>query len=57
MKKYIRQINNLRIYYSELYQYSVWTPDNRCIEDRLDESQAIIFCILTKDFVRRGKIK
>lgn len=57
MKKYIRQINNLRIYYSELYQYSVWTPDNRCIEDRLDESQAISFCKNTKDFVRRGKIK
>ena len=51
--KKIKQINNLTIRYTEEYQYSVWTPDGRCWEDRMTLEQAEEFCRNTKDFVSR----
>ena len=51
--KKIKQINNLIIRYTEEYQYSVWTPDGRCWEDRMTLEQAEEFCRNTKDFVSR----
>lgn len=51
--KRIKQINNLVIYYTEFYQYTVWTKDGVCLEDRLTLEQAIDFCKSTRDFVRR----
>ena len=52
--KRIKQINNLVIRYTDMYQYSVWTPDGRCWEDRMTLEQAEEFCRNTKDFVRRS---
>lgn len=40
-------------YNPPLQDYSVWTPDNRCLEDRLTLEQAEEFCKETLDFVRR----
>lgn len=51
--KRIKQINNLVIRYTEDFQYSVWTLDGRCWEDRSTLDQAEKFCRDTKDFVRR----
>ena len=51
--KRIQQINNLTIRYSDVYQYSVWTPDKRCLEDRLTLEQAEEYCTDTKDFLRK----
>ena len=51
--KKIKQINNWIIRYAELYQYSVWSPDGKCMEDRLTLEQAEEFCRENKDFVRR----
>lgn len=50
MKK-IKQINNLTIKHDDVCQYSVWTPDKRCWEDRMTLEQAEEFCKETKDFV------
>ena len=44
--------NNLCVY-TEEYQYSVWTPDGRCWEDRMTLEQAEEFCRNTKDFVSK----
>jgi hypothetical protein len=49
--KKIKQINNLTIRYTEMYQYSVWTSNGRCCEDRMTLEQAEEFCRKTKDFV------
>ena len=51
--KKIKQINNLSIYYTEMYGYSVWSPYGVCLEDRLTLEQAEEFCRETKDFVNR----
>lgn len=51
--KKIKQINNLVIRYSEMYGYSVYTPDGRCWEDNLTLEQAEQYCKDTKDFLRR----
>ena len=52
--KRIKQINNLTIYYTKEFGYSVWTPDGRCWEDRFDFcKQAEEYCENTKDFLRR----
>lgn len=51
--KRIRQINNLTIRYSDVYRYSVWTPDKRCLEGRLTLEQAEEYCTDTKDFLRK----
>lgn len=53
--KKIKQINNLTIRYTEAYQYSVWTPDGVCWEDKLTLQQAEEYCRETKDFVKKGK--
>lgn len=50
----IKQINNLTIRYTEACQYAVWSPDGRCLGDRLTLEQAIVFCNHTKDFLKRG---
>lgn len=52
----IKQINNWIIRYTEIYQYSVWSPDGRCYEDRLTLEQAEEFCRDNKDFVRSDNI-
>ncbi len=49
--KKIKQINRLVIRYSEAHQYSVWTPDGKCWEDRLALEQAENFCRKNTDFV------
>ena len=53
--KKIKQINNLEIRYTELYNYSVWTMGKygKCLEDRMTLEQAEEFCKNTKDFLRR----
>ena len=51
--KRIKQINNLVIRYTEDFKYSVWTPDERCWEDRMTLEQAEKFCKDTTDFLRR----
>ena len=50
--KYIKQINNLKIYFTEAYQYTVWTPDNKCWEDRMSLEEAELYCARCKDFLR-----
>lgn len=50
--KRIKQINNLIIYYTDIYQYAVWSPYNVCLEDRLSLEDAIDFCKRTKDFIQ-----
>ena len=50
--QHIKQINNLTIRYTELYQYAVWTPDGRCLDDRMTLEQAEDFCKNTKDFLK-----
>lgn len=52
----IKQINNWIIRYTEIYQYSVWSPDGRCYEDRLTLEQAENYCKENTDFVRRSEI-
>lgn len=52
----IKQINNWIIRYTEIYQYSVWSPDGRCYEDRLTLEQAENYCKENMDFVRRSEI-
>ena len=49
--KRIKQINNLVIRYTEIYQYAVWSPYDVCLEDRMTLQQAEEFCRNTKDFV------
>lgn len=51
--KKIKQINNLIIRYTDIYKYSVWTPDGRCWEDRMTLEQAETFCKNTKDFIKK----
>lgn len=51
--KRIKQVNNLLIRYTEIYQYAVWTPDGRCLEDRMTLEQAEGFCRDTKDFIKK----
>ena len=54
--KKIKQINNLQIRYAEAYQYAVWSPDGRCLEDRLTLEEAEEYCKETKDFIsNKGK--
>lgn len=48
----VKQINNLIIRYTEIYQYSVWTYEVKCLEDRLTLNQAETFCRETKDFIK-----
>lgn len=49
----IKQINNLSIRYTKFYQCAVWTPDGRCLEDRMTLEQAEEFCKNTKDFLKK----
>lgn len=55
MGKKVKQINNLIIRYSEMYQYSVWTPTGICWEDRMTLEQAETFARQTKDFCKGNK--
>lgn len=50
--KRIKQINNLTITYTDDFQYSIWTKDGRCLEDRMTFEQAEEYCRNTKDFVK-----
>lgn len=51
----LKQVNNLQIRYSDLYKYTVWTPDGKiCLEDRFDSiDEAIEYCKETKDFLAK----
>lgn len=53
--KRIKQINNLVIRYTELYQYSVWVMGKygECLEYGMTLEQAEEFCRNTKDFLKR----
>ena len=53
--KKIKQINNLEIRYTELYQHAVWVMGKygACLEDRMTLEQAEEFCRNTKDFLKR----
>lgn len=48
----VKRRNNLQIRYSDLYQYSVWTPNGKmCLEDRFPTlERAEEFCAETTDF-------
>lgn len=50
--KRIKQINNLIIRYTEHYQYAVWSPDGRCLDDRMTLEEAEEYCRNTKDFTQ-----
>lgn len=52
MGKRIKQINNLTIRYTDMYHYAVWTPDKKCLDDRMTLSQAETFCKNTTDFLK-----
>lgn len=52
--KVLKQVNNLKIRRSDVYQYSVWAPDGKCLEDRFPTlSAAEAYCRETKDYKRR----
>lgn len=51
MKQYIKQINNLKIYFTDWFQYCVITPDKIILEDRMTLEQAETFCKNTKDYI------
>ena len=53
--KKIKQINNLVIYYTEMYHYAVWTPDGRCLDDRMTLEQAENYCKEVTDFTAKRK--
>jgi hypothetical protein len=53
----IRQINNLTIYHSDFYGFTVWSPKGTCLEDRLSMYQAVKFCNETLDFIVKSKAK
>ena len=53
----IKQINNLTIYYTKSYQFAVWTPEGKCLEDQMTLDQAIEFCKNTKDFTAKEQAK
>ncbi len=50
-KQYIKQINNLKIYFTPWFQYCVETPQKIVLEDRMTLKQAEEFCKNTKDFL------
>lgn len=52
--KKIKQVNNLVIHFTPMYKYAVWSPDGKCLEDRLTLEQAENFCKNTKDFVQQS---
>lgn len=69
--KKIKQINNLTIYQDTIKQvnyfgnimdnpnfekYSVYTPDGRCLEDRMTLEQAEDLCKNTKDFLKKQSL-
>ncbi len=56
-KKYIKQINNLKIYFTEWFKYCVINPYNIVLEDRLTLEQAENFCKNTFDFTLKRRCK
>ena len=51
----MKQVNNLKIKYSELYKkYQVITPDKRVLEEFQEEEDAIEWAKETKDFIKKG---
>ena len=53
--KYIKQINNLKIYYTEWFRYCVMTPEKIILEDRMTLKQAENFCKKTLSFTKRAR--
>ena len=53
--KYIKQINNLKIYYTPWAKYCIMTPYRIILEDRMTLEQAENFCKYTFDFVKNQK--
>lgn len=53
--KRICQINNLVIYKTKMYGYAVWSPDGRCLDDRMTFGQAKEFCQHTLDFCAKNR--
>ena len=55
--KKIKQVNNLLIYYTSIYnKFAVW-HNNICYEEFNTLEQAEEFCKKTKDFLTRGNEK
>ncbi len=52
----IKQINNLTISFYEPYNYCVFSPDGKCLEDRMTLEQAEKYCRKTKDFLKNKKV-
>lgn len=52
-KQYIKQINNLKIYYTPWFNYCIETPQKIILEDRLTLKQAETFCKKTLDFLNK----
>lgn len=51
-KQYIKQINNLKIYFTPWFKYCIETPGKIILEDRMTLEQAEKFCKNTKDFIK-----
>lgn len=50
----VKQVNNLKIRFSDVHQYCVWAPDGRCLEDRFETlDAAVAYCKEVTDYVRR----
>lgn len=52
-KQYIKQINNLKIYFTPWFLYSIETPAKIVLEDRMTLKQAESFCKKTLDFIKK----
>ena len=52
-KQYIKQINNLKIYFTPWFLYSIETPARIVLEDRMTLEQAESFCKKTLDFIKK----
>jgi hypothetical protein len=55
MKKYICQINNLKIYQTSdiHYRYTIFTPDKKALEQFRYLSDAKLSCQGIKDFLKK----
>ena len=55
--RYIKQINNLKIYYSNYFNHCIVTPNKIIIEDRLTLKKAENFCRHTLDYTKRKEVR
>lgn len=51
-KSRIQRINNITIFYDDIYKFGTKAPDGRIMEDRMTYSQAKQWAKSTKDWIR-----